>query len=112
MGTNRGKTGAGCPSGHYACGHDSPKTAADEQGFPRIPASVRSPDPVVSTGPRGRLEVGPRGRPKSAECQNSEGAMAAKTNFRGSFTALVTPFRNGSVDEKVFRDLVEWQITE
>jgi 4-hydroxy-tetrahydrodipicolinate synthase len=38
--------------------------------------------------------------------------MAAKTNFRGSFTALVTPFRNGSVDEKVFRDLVEWQITE
>jgi 4-hydroxy-tetrahydrodipicolinate synthase len=38
--------------------------------------------------------------------------MAAKTNFRGSFTALVTPFRNGSVDEKVFRDLVEWQIAE
>ncbi len=38
--------------------------------------------------------------------------MAAKTNFRGSFTALVTPFRNGSVDEKAFRDLVEWQITE
>ncbi len=38
--------------------------------------------------------------------------MAAKTNFRGSFTALVTPFRNGSLDEKVFRDLVEWQITE
>ena len=38
--------------------------------------------------------------------------MAAKTNFRGSFTALVTPFKNGSVDENVFRDLVEWQITE
>src|SRR5215813_1784160 len=38
--------------------------------------------------------------------------MAAKTNFRGSFTALVTPFRNGSVDEQAFRDLVEWQIAE
>jgi 4-hydroxy-tetrahydrodipicolinate synthase len=38
--------------------------------------------------------------------------MTAKTSFRGSFTALVTPFKNGSVDEKVFRDLVEWQIAE
>src|SRR5262249_38133249 len=38
--------------------------------------------------------------------------MAAKTRFRGSFTALVTPFKNGSVDEKVFRDLVDWQIAE
>jgi 4-hydroxy-tetrahydrodipicolinate synthase len=38
--------------------------------------------------------------------------MAAKTNFRGSFTALVTPFKNGSVDEQAFRDLVEWQISE
>src|SRR3984885_8081286 len=38
--------------------------------------------------------------------------MAAKANFRGSFTALVTPFKNGSVDEKAFRDLVEWQIAE
>src|SRR6202048_3172158 len=38
--------------------------------------------------------------------------MAAKTIFRGSFTALVTPFKNGSVDEQVFRDIVEWQITE
>src|SRR5262249_37741368 len=38
--------------------------------------------------------------------------MAAKTGFRGSFTALVTPFKNGSLDEKAYRDLVEWQITE
>jgi 4-hydroxy-tetrahydrodipicolinate synthase len=38
--------------------------------------------------------------------------MGAKTSFRGSFTALVTPFKNGSVDEQAFRDLVEWQITE
>ena len=38
--------------------------------------------------------------------------MPAKTNFRGSFTALVTPFKNGSVDEQMFRDQVEWQIAE
>jgi 4-hydroxy-tetrahydrodipicolinate synthase len=38
--------------------------------------------------------------------------MAAKTNFRGSFTALVTPFKNGGVDEETFRNLVEWQIAE
>ena len=38
--------------------------------------------------------------------------MTATTHFRGSFTALVTPFKNGTVDEQMFRDLVEWQIAE
>jgi len=38
--------------------------------------------------------------------------MAAKTSFRGSFTALVTPFKNGSLDENAFRDLVDWQVAE
>ena len=38
--------------------------------------------------------------------------MAAKTNFRGSFTALVTPFKNGSLDEAAFRGLVSWQIEQ
>ena len=38
--------------------------------------------------------------------------MTAKTTFRGSFTALVTPFKNGGVDEKAFRYLVNWQIAE
>lgn len=32
--------------------------------------------------------------------------------FRGSITALVTPMRDGKVDEKAFGDFVEWQITE
>jgi 4-hydroxy-tetrahydrodipicolinate synthase len=32
--------------------------------------------------------------------------------FRGSFTALVTPFQNGGLDERALRDLVEWQIAE
>ena len=38
--------------------------------------------------------------------------MTAKTSFRGSFTALVTPFDNGALDEKAFRSLVDWQIAE
>jgi 4-hydroxy-tetrahydrodipicolinate synthase len=38
--------------------------------------------------------------------------MTARTVFRGSFTALVTPFRNGALDEKALRDLVDWQIAE
>ncbi len=38
--------------------------------------------------------------------------MATNGNFRGSFTALVTPFKNGALDETVFRDLVNWQIEE
>jgi 4-hydroxy-tetrahydrodipicolinate synthase len=38
--------------------------------------------------------------------------MTAKTSFRGSFTALVTPFKNGHVDEAAFRGLIDWQIAE
>ena len=38
--------------------------------------------------------------------------MTVKTSFRGSFTALVTPFNNGSLDEKAFRSLVDWQVAE
>ncbi len=32
--------------------------------------------------------------------------------FKGSFTALITPFRNGALDEEAFRRFVEWQISE
>ncbi|MDX2287815.1 MAG: 4-hydroxy-tetrahydrodipicolinate synthase [Hyphomicrobiaceae bacterium] len=32
--------------------------------------------------------------------------------FKGSFTALVTPFKDGAVDEAALRRLVEWQIDE
>ncbi len=38
--------------------------------------------------------------------------MAAKTKFRGSFTALVTPFKNGGLDEEALRGLVNWQIDQ
>jgi 4-hydroxy-tetrahydrodipicolinate synthase len=30
--------------------------------------------------------------------------------FHGAFSALVTPFRDGAIDEKALRELVEWQI--
>lgn len=30
--------------------------------------------------------------------------------FSGSFVAIVTPFRNGTLDEKAFGDFIEWQI--
>ncbi len=32
--------------------------------------------------------------------------------FKGSFVALITPFKDGQVDEEAFRNFVEWQITE
>jgi len=32
--------------------------------------------------------------------------------FQGSFVALITPFRNGEVDEQAFQSLVEWHIQE
>ncbi|HRE21186.1 MAG TPA: 4-hydroxy-tetrahydrodipicolinate synthase [Rhabdaerophilum sp.] len=37
---------------------------------------------------------------------------ANAARFRGSFTALVTPFKNGKPDEAAFRDHVAWQIAE
>jgi 4-hydroxy-tetrahydrodipicolinate synthase len=32
--------------------------------------------------------------------------------FKGSLVALITPFRDGKVDEKAFQDLVEWHVRE
>src|SRR5271154_5605062 len=32
--------------------------------------------------------------------------------FKGIYTALITPFKNGKVDEAAFKAFVEWQIAE
>ena len=32
--------------------------------------------------------------------------------FKGSFTALATPFKNGKVDEDAYKKLVDWQVKE
>ena len=34
------------------------------------------------------------------------------TQFKGSITALVTPFKEGAVDEAAFRSFINWQIRE
>ncbi|WP_034996330.1 4-hydroxy-tetrahydrodipicolinate synthase [Beijerinckia mobilis] len=36
--------------------------------------------------------------------------MGLKAAFKGSITALITPFRAGRVDEEAFRAFVDWQI--
>jgi len=32
--------------------------------------------------------------------------------FRGAYTALTTPFRNGQIDEETYRNFIEWQIEQ
>ncbi|MBY0354535.1 MAG: 4-hydroxy-tetrahydrodipicolinate synthase [Rickettsiales bacterium] len=34
------------------------------------------------------------------------------TEIKGSYTALVTPFRDGKLDEQALADFIEWQISE
>jgi 4-hydroxy-tetrahydrodipicolinate synthase len=43
-----------------------------------------------------------------------ETAMPSRNEamFKGSIVALITPFRNGAVDEKAFQAFVDWQIRE
>ena len=73
---------------------------AAEKGFQEPP-----PADIYREGERGFAAA-------SLSGVHKDRVMTAKTRFRGSFTALVTPFNNGSVDEKTFRDLVDWQIAE
>ncbi len=35
-----------------------------------------------------------------------------RDRIHGSLTALITPFKDGKVDEAAFRKLVNWQIAE
>jgi len=38
--------------------------------------------------------------------------MTLNAKLRGSFPALITPFKNGKVDDKAYQKLIEWQIKE
>jgi len=49
---------------------------------------------------------------KAVTCVFGGSPWQPRQKFRGSFTALVTPFKNGSLDEAAFRGLVNWQIAE
>ena len=37
---------------------------------------------------------------------------SVRDRIKGSITALITPFKDGKVDETAFRKLVNWQIAE
>ena len=39
-------------------------------------------------------------------------SLYPQVRFSGAFTALITPFKNGAVDEDAFVNLVEWQIEQ
>ncbi|WP_291327833.1 4-hydroxy-tetrahydrodipicolinate synthase [Desulfovibrio sp. UCD-KL4C] len=32
--------------------------------------------------------------------------------FQGAYTALITPFKNGAIDQDAYRELIEWQIEQ
>src|SRR5690606_5465769 len=58
---------------------------------------------------RFRLEAGAEPSSRAART----GIPGVRIMFRGSLTALVTPFtRDGALDKDAFRSLVEWQIAE
>ncbi len=37
--------------------------------------------------------------------------MEKRAKFHGSMPALVTPFKDGAIDEHAYRGLIDWQIT-
>src|SRR6516225_7256050 len=41
---------------------------------------------------------------------NRAGAMEKRAKFHGSMAALVTPFKDGKIDEQAYRALIDWQI--
>jgi 4-hydroxy-tetrahydrodipicolinate synthase len=49
---------------------------------------------------------------ESRQHQAHQGDAGRFLMFHGSIPALITPFRNGTVDERAFQDFVEWQIGE
>src|SRR5205814_2357343 len=53
-----------------------------------------------------------RSRQSGASPMEREPQAREQPMFKGSFTALITPFKGGQVDDKAFQQLVEWQIAE
>ncbi len=60
----------------------------------------------MNTASSGRLSFG-RGWDRHLP---GKAIMAAGARFKGSITALVTPFKDGSFDEHAFRALIAWQL--
>ena len=71
-------------------------------GLTKLPSDVRTNHAHASQARRyrsSRSEWGPATKEKGMQ-------------FVGAYTALVTPFKNGGVDEERYRELIEWQIAE
>jgi len=55
-----------------------------------------------------------------AEIERADFSSRARTDiwsvfvmkFKGSYTALITPFKNGGLDEEAFQKFVDWQIAQ
>src|SRR5258707_4081917 len=57
----------------------------------------------------------PRWLPRAAQAcmvAGQRSPVGGKSMFKGSCVALITPFRNGAVDERAYQDLVAWQIEQ
>src|ERR1700753_2517404 len=51
-------------------------------------------------------------RQKCDRSQTKRRKMSIRDRIKGSITALITPFKDGKVDEAAFRALISWQIAE
>ena len=77
--------------------------AARPQPRFRSCASAAGPPPRLVRAARGGY-----GRADATTMQSGE----APRMFKGYFCALITPFREGGVDESAFQSMIEWQIAE
>lgn len=71
--------------------------------FPLYPPSVTGPPHSAGNA---HYSGGP---PQACGSHKSKESIM---QFAGAYTAIVTPFRNGSVDEEAYRQLIEWQIEQ
>ncbi len=56
--------------------------------------------------------TGAAGNDFAAGPKSGQGPITGRRMFKGSITALITPFKNGRLDEAAFTRFVDWQITE
>ena len=96
--------------------------AVDRGGLPpQRHGKASSWRPIEKQGDCAEATAGRRWQRRlSGETPNSmvrvrqQGPIVGRTRamFDGSIVALVTPFRNGGIDERAFQDLVEWHVRE
>src|SRR5438132_12338305 len=100
------------PTKHQICADVCAPNAAKSRPACRALSPDRTARAGLSSGGQTRYERAGFGKRHRRSPRVRRNSMTVRTNFRGSFTALVTPFKNGSLDEAAFRALVNWQIKE